>query len=78
MPLFHFNSRTGDRVLPDVEGEYLPDRETALSVAKSSAQEVLLEAVKFRQVPPDDIQVITHTELVLAFWASIGLVRGTS
>jgi hypothetical protein len=48
MPLFHFNSRTGDRVLPDVEGEYLPDKETALSVAKSSAQEVLLEAVKFK------------------------------
>jgi hypothetical protein len=65
-------------VLPDVEGEYLPDRETALSVTKSSAQEVLLEAVKFRQVPPDDIQVITHTELLLAFLASIGLVRGTS
>ena len=25
MPLFHFNSRTGDKLLPDIEGEYLPD-----------------------------------------------------
>jgi hypothetical protein len=57
MPLFHFNSRTGDKLLPDIEGEYLPDREAARSVAMSSAREALIEAVKSGDVPPDDIQV---------------------
>jgi hypothetical protein len=37
MPLFHFNSRTDDTMLPDLEGEQLPDIEAALEVAMSSS-----------------------------------------
>ena len=57
MPMFHFNSRTGDVVLPDLEGEDLPDLAAARRVAVSSAREALAEAVKFGDTPPDIIQV---------------------
>ena len=57
MPLFHFNSRTGDVMLPDIEGEDLPDLASAGTVAISSAREALAEAVKFGDTPPDIIQV---------------------
>lgn len=57
MPLFHFNSRTGDTVLPDLEGEDLPDLDAAREVAMSSAREALVEAVRFGDIPPDQIQV---------------------
>jgi hypothetical protein len=33
MPLFHFNSRIGDEVLPDAEGEELPNVSAACEVA---------------------------------------------
>ena len=57
MPLFHFNSQTGDRMLPDLEGEDLPDVAAARTVAMTTAREALLEAVKFSDRPPDHIQV---------------------
>jgi hypothetical protein len=57
MPLFHFNSRTGDAVLPDLEGEELPTLAVAREVALATAREALLEAVKVGDVPPDHIQV---------------------
>jgi hypothetical protein len=57
MPLFHFNSRTGEDMLPDIEGEDLPDLASARTVAMSSAREALAEAVKFGDTPPDIIQV---------------------
>jgi hypothetical protein len=69
MPLFHFNSRTGDVLLPDVEGEDLPDVATARKVAMSSAREALLEAVKFGDTAPDHIQVTDaegHEVMVVA------------
>ena len=50
MPLFHFNSRTGDVVLPDAEGEELPNVAAARDAAVASARETLIEAVK-TQVP---------------------------
>jgi hypothetical protein len=43
--LFHFNSRTEDKLLPDEEGQFLPDREAARRFAMTSARETLLEAV---------------------------------
>jgi hypothetical protein len=57
MPVFHSNSRTGDVMLADIEGEELPDLAAARTVALSSAREVLAEAVKFGYTPPDVIQV---------------------
>jgi hypothetical protein len=57
MPLFHFNSRTGDVVLPDTEGEELPNVAAAREVAETSAREALIEAVKTEDTPPDCIQV---------------------
>jgi hypothetical protein len=57
MPVFHFNSFTGDKILRDVEGEELPDLATARRVAERSARETLIEAVKTGDVAPDRIQI---------------------
>jgi hypothetical protein len=57
VPLFHFNSRTGDVVLPDTEGEELPNVTAAREAAVVSARETLIEAVKTQHTPPDCIQV---------------------
>ena len=62
MPLFHFNSRTGDVLLPDVEGEDLPDVAAARVVAVSSVREALSEAVKVGDTPPDHIEVTDGQE----------------
>ena len=57
MPLFHFNSLTGDMFLPDPAGEELPNLDAARDVAEQSAREALIEAVKTGDVAPDYIQV---------------------
>jgi hypothetical protein len=57
MPLFHFNSLTGDMFLPDPEGEELPSVTAAREVAERSARETLIEAVKTGDVAPDCILV---------------------
>jgi hypothetical protein len=57
MPMFHFNSLTGDLFLPDPEGEELPNVNTAREVAERSAREALIEAVKTGDTAPDCIQV---------------------
>jgi hypothetical protein len=57
MPLFHFNSYSGDLILPDLEGEDLLDEAAARDVALSSARETLIEAVKSHDKVPDRIQV---------------------
>jgi hypothetical protein len=57
MPLFHFNSCTGDAILADPEGEELPSLSAAREVALTTAREALIEAVKVGDVPPDYIQV---------------------
>jgi hypothetical protein len=61
MPLFYFNSRSGDMILPDLEGEDLPSLAAAREVAERSAREALIEAVKTRDAAPDCIQV-TNSE----------------
>jgi hypothetical protein len=57
MPLFHFNSCAGDKILPDLEGENLPDEAAARDVAMLSARETLIEAVKSHDKAPHCIQV---------------------
>lgn len=57
MPAFHFNSFTDGEVLPDVEGEELPNVYSAREVAKQSAREASIEAVKTGDIAPDCIQV---------------------
>jgi hypothetical protein len=57
MPLFHFNSLTNGEVLPDIEGEELPNVYSARDIAEQSAREALIEAVKTGDVTPDCIQV---------------------
>ena len=57
MPLFHFNSHTGGVVLPDLEGEELPNLAVARVVAEESARETLIEALKSGDTVPDCIQV---------------------
>ena len=77
MPLFHFNSCSGDVVLPDLEGEELPSLAEAREVAFKSARETLIEAVKSRDNPPDRIQVTDSDgrEVVTVFLAD--LLRNT-
>jgi hypothetical protein len=57
MPMFHFNSVTGDLFLPDPEGEELPDLAAARRVAEISAKEALIEALRTGDTPPDLIQI---------------------
>jgi hypothetical protein len=57
MPMFHFNSLTGDLFLPDPEGEELPNVDSAREVAEQSAREALIEAVRTGDTAPDCIQV---------------------
>jgi hypothetical protein len=57
LPILHFNSRSGDTTLPDVEGEELPDLAAARRVAIASARETIVEAVKAGDTPPDHIQI---------------------
>jgi hypothetical protein len=57
LPLFHFNSLTGDMFLPDPEGEELANVAAARGVAEQSAREALIEAVKTGDTAPDCIQV---------------------
>jgi hypothetical protein len=57
MPVFHFNSLTGDVFLPDPEGEELPSVAAAREVAEITAREILVEAVKTGDIVPDCIQV---------------------
>jgi hypothetical protein len=73
MPLFHFNSRTGDVVLPDTEGEELPNVAAARDAAVVSARETLIEAVKTQDTPPDCIQVTDSDgrEVVSVFLADL-------
>jgi hypothetical protein len=73
LPLFHFNSRTGDMVLPDLEGEELPNVAAACEVAIASARETLIEAVKTQDTPPDCIQVTDSDgqEVVTIFLADL-------
>ena len=56
MPLFHFNSLSGDLLLADPEGEELPNVDSAREVAEQSAREALIEAVKTGDIA-DCIQV---------------------
>jgi hypothetical protein len=73
MPLFHFNSLTGDLFLPDPEGEELPNVDSAREVAEQSAREALIEAVKSGDIAPDCIQVTDNEgrEVLTVFSASL-------
>jgi hypothetical protein len=57
MPVFHFNSLTGDMFLPDPEGEELPSVAAAREAAEITARESLIEAGKTGDIAPDCIQV---------------------
>jgi hypothetical protein len=57
MPVFHFNSLTGDMFLPDPEGEELPSLAAAREAAEITARETLIEAVRTGDIAPDCIQV---------------------
>jgi hypothetical protein len=73
MPVFHFNSRTGDVLLPDPEGEELPDISAACEVAIASARETLVEAIKTQDTPPDCIHVTDSAgrDVVIVFLAAL-------
>ena len=57
MPLFHFNSLTGNLFLPDPEGEELPNLAAARDVAEKSAREAAIEAIRTGDTAPDCILV---------------------
>src|SRR5215468_10455410 len=45
MPRFFFNTRIGDDIIPDVEGEELRDADHAFEVAKAMIEELLQDEV---------------------------------
>ena len=57
MPRFHFNFRKGDQVVPDLEGQELPDTDAVRELALASARETLINSIKCDDDPPDCIQV---------------------
>lgn len=73
MPLFHFNSHAGDVVLPDLEGEELPNAALARVVAEVSAREALIEALKSGDT--DCIQITDHEGHEVASISMDGLLR---
>ena len=75
MPLFHFNSHTGGVVLPDLEGEELPNVAAARAVAEESARETLIEALKSGDTVPDCIQITDHEGHEVASISLDGLLR---
>ena len=75
MPLFHFNSQTGGVVLPDLEGEELPNVAVAREVAEESAREKLIEALKSGDTVPDCVQVTGHEGHEAATISLDGLMR---
>jgi hypothetical protein len=76
MPMFHFNSLTGDMFLPDPEGEDLPSVAVARDVAEQSAREALVEAVKTGDIAPDCIQVTDNDGYEVAAVFLEDLLRG--
>ncbi len=75
MPLFHFNSLTGGVVLPDLEGEELPNVAAARAVAEESARETLIEALKSGDTVPDCIQITDDEGHEVASISLGGLLR---
>jgi hypothetical protein len=45
MPRYHFNVRQGEALIQDLEGEELPDLETAEFEARMTARELLMQAI---------------------------------
>jgi hypothetical protein len=76
MPLFHFNSVTDGEILPDVEGEELPNVAAARDAAEQSAREALIEAVKTGDTAPDCIQVTDNQGREVATVFLDRLLRG--
>jgi len=76
MPVFHFNSLTGDVFLPDPEGEELPSVAAAREVAEITARETLVEAVKTGDIVPDYIQVTDSEGHEVATVFLVDILRG--
>ena len=76
MPRFHFNSLIGDMFLPEPEGEELPNLDAARAVAKQSAREALIEAIKTGDTAPDFIQVTDSEGSELLTVSLKGLLHG--
>jgi len=68
MPRYFFNTRIGDDVIPDVEGEELRDADHAWEVAKAMIVELLEEQTEYPNILTASLVVTDQKgEIVLEF-----------
>ena len=68
MPRFFFNTRIGDDIIPDVEGEELRDADHAFEVAKAMIEELLQDEGDHPQLLSASLVVTDqHGDIVLEF-----------
>jgi hypothetical protein len=51
MPTFYFHTKMNDELLPDFEGDELPDTDHAIEEAIMAAREILAEAIRAGKEP---------------------------
>jgi len=68
MPRYFFNTRIGDDVIPDVEGEELRDADHAWEVAKAMIEDLLEEQAEYPHILTAALVVTDQKgEVVLEF-----------
>ena len=58
MPKFYFHTKMGDELLPDPEGDELPDTDHAIKEGIMAAREILAEAIRAGKEPRIEAIVI--------------------
>jgi hypothetical protein len=62
MPRFHFNTRRGDEMMGDLEGEMLSDTWAAQDEAIAFAREMLIDSIKSGGGDPPDVIEVTDSD----------------
>jgi hypothetical protein len=61
MPKFYFHTKIGDELLPDPEGDELPDADHAIKEAIMAAREILADAIRAGKEPLIEAIVIADS-----------------
>jgi hypothetical protein len=77
MPRYFFNTRIGDDLIPDAEGEELPDADRAWDVAKAMVLDLLADQTDQSMLLTASLLVTDETgDVVLEFPFSEALIGG--
>jgi hypothetical protein len=77
MPRYFFNTRIGDDLIPDAEGEELPDADRAWDVAKAMVLDLLADQTDQAMLLTASLLVTDETgDVVLEFPFSEALIGG--